>query len=152
MKQRVVEMVDAILKRMEEHPEAPHTENGIRSWLAQQGYNKRDIDDAIRLVRPRFAAPPQPTRPGPVSVRPLSEAEQQKLSPEAREALARLAYYTLIDPFEREMVLDRLNHFEGEVGLEELDYLLSWVVYSTRDFETQQTMYSVLEGQGETFH
>ena len=35
-------------------------------------------------------------------------------------------------------------------GIERIDE--SWVVYSTRDFETQQTMYSVLEGQGETFH
>jgi hypothetical protein len=50
------------------------------------------------------------------------------------------------------MVLDYLNHYEGEVGLEELDYLLSWMVCSNRDVEFQQTFYNVFEGKGDTVH
>jgi hypothetical protein len=45
-----------------------------------------------------------------------------------------------------------LGHFEGEVGLEELDYLLSWLVCGGRDVEFQQTVANVLEGRGDTFH
>jgi uncharacterized protein Smg (DUF494 family) len=85
-------------------------------------------------------------------VRLLSSYEEQRLTPEARNALARLDLYGLIEPHEREMILDRLNQFEGEVGLDELDYLLSWVVCSLRDVESQQTIYSVLEGGDNVVH
>jgi len=33
-----------------------------------------------------------------------------------------------------------------------LDYLLSWVVCGGRDVESQQTIFSVLEGDGGTLH
>ncbi len=152
MKQTIVKLVDEILRRIEEHPEGAPTESGIRLWLYQQGYSKRDIEDAMRLVRPRFQQQAQIPESRPVAVRPLSEYETAKLTPEARSALARLELYGLIDPYEREMVLDRLAHYEGEVGMEELDYLLSWLVCSSRDYETQQTLFGIFEGQNDTVH
>ena len=30
--------------------------------------------------------------------------------------------------------------------MDDLDYLLGWVIYSTRDVESQQTIYNVFEG------
>jgi uncharacterized protein Smg (DUF494 family) len=152
MRQTLIKLVDAILRRLEEHPEVSQTETGIRLWLTQQGYNKRDIEDALRLVRPRFAHNLPEYACRPTTVRPLSDAELQKLAPEARAALARLEIYNLLDPYEREMVLERLHQFEGIVGMDELDYLLSWVVYGSRDVETQQTMFNVLEGRRGTYH
>ena len=152
MKQSLMKLVDVILRKMEEQPEVRQSESGLRSWLAGEGYSKRDIDAAMKLVGPRFR--PQVRmedyRPGPV--RALSIFEEQKMSPEARSAFARLEFYGLIDPYEREMILDRLGHFDGEVGLEELDYLLSWVVCSARDYESQHTIYNVLEGETDKFH
>jgi len=152
MKQLVTKLVDVILKRLEEQPEAVPTENGIRSWLTGQGYKKRDIDAAIKLVAPRFLSVSREDALSHVPVRTLSLLEEYKLLPEARDALARLDMYGLIDPYEREMILDRLNHFDGLVGLDELDYLLSWVVCGGRDVESQQTIFSVLEGDGGTLH
>ena len=152
MKHALAELVDAILRRIDEHPEIPPTESGIRTWLTKEGYNKRDIEDAIRLIRPRFASAASMPPEGLAAARPLSPLEAGKLSPEARDALARLDMYGFIAPYEREMLLDRLNHFDGEIGLEELDYLLSWVVYGTRDFETQQALYQIVEGNGTTMH
>jgi len=81
-----------------------------------------------------------------------SAYEEYKLSPQARQALTRLEVYGLLEPYEREMILDYANHFEGHVDIEELDYLLSWMVCSNRDVECQQTFYSVFEGKGETLH
>ncbi len=152
MKQLVTKLVDVILKRLEEQPEVVPTENGIRSWLTGQGYKKRDIDAAIKLVAPRFLLVRRENVVSPVPARTLSLLEEYKLLPEARDALARLDMYGLIDPYEREMILDRLNHFDGLVGLDELDYLLSWVVCGGRDVESQQTIFSVLEGDGGTLH
>lgn len=152
MKQSLVKLVDVILRRIEEHPGTQVSESGIRSWLAGQGYNKRDIDAALKLVRPCMAGELRVQAHSPTTGRMFSAIEEYKLTTEARDALVRLELYDLISHQEREMILDRLNHFEGEVGLGELDYLLSWVVCGGRDVESQQTIFNVLEGQGDTLH
>ncbi len=148
MKAQLVELVGVILRRIEEQPGIPPSESRMRSWLVRQGYNKRDIDAAIKMVWERIisakAGPVAQRTPG--AVRQLSNYEAQKLSREAREALARLDLYELMDPMEREMLLDRLGQFEDEVGMEDLDYLLSWILCSTRDVESQQTIFNVFEG------
>ncbi|MCP4642959.1 MAG: DUF494 domain-containing protein [bacterium] len=151
MKQSLARLVDVILRRIEEQPDSPQSEKGLRSWLVRQGYAKRDIDAAMKLVLPRFqeymdGGPPF----RPTSVRALSPSEEHKLTGEARAALLRLEFYELVSPYERETILDRLNHFDGPVGMEELDYLLSWLVCGARDYESQQTIYGVLEGDGHT--
>jgi uncharacterized protein Smg (DUF494 family) len=151
MKHSLTKLVDVILRRIQENPEATPSEKGLRTWLARQGYDKRDIDAAMKLVVPRFAGAPMNEQPH-MTVRMLSAYEEYKLSIEARNALVRLEVYGLLSPYEREMVLDYLNHYEGEVGLEELDYLLSWMVCSNRDVEFQQTFYNVFEGKGDTVH
>ena len=153
MKPSLVKLVDVILRKIEEHPAgAQVSESGIRSWLVRQGYNKREIDAALKLVRPCLEPDHRIIQHSPVSARVLSALEEYKLTAEARDALVRLELYQLIDPQEREMILDRLNHFDSEVGIEELDYLLSWVVCGGRDVESQQTILNVLERQADTLH
>ena len=152
MKQSLIKLVDVILRRLEEQPDDRPSENGLRAWLKHEGYNKRDIDAAMKLVRPRFASSRHVESSRPGTIRMLSSEESRKLTPEARDALARLELYDLIAPFERELVLERIDQFEGRVGPEELEYLLSWVVYGTRDFESQHTIYNVLEGETDTLH
>ncbi len=159
MKQTLVKLVDVILRRIEEHPETRQNEGRIRSWLLRQGYNKRDIDAAIKLVRPKLAKSggPLDNRPPhgayrPTPVRRLLPFEEQKLTSEAQAALARLEQFELLSVHERELILDRLNHFDGPVGLEELDYLLSWLICSGRDYESQHTIYTVFEGEGGALH
>jgi uncharacterized protein Smg (DUF494 family) len=154
MKHSVTDIVDVILRRLQEHPEALPSEKGLRSWLSRQGYNKREIDAAIKLVKPGFPSVPHPMTPTQTqsSVRLLSILEEYKLTPEARNALARLELYGLLDPYDREMILDYLNHMDGEVGLDELDYLLSWMVCSGRDVAYQQTLFDVFEGKKDTKH
>ncbi len=152
MKATLIELVDVIVRRLQESSDARPSEKGLRSWLAHQGYNKRDIDAAIKMVRPRFAElktwAAQPSR----SVRTLAPYEEYKLSPEARSALVRLELYGLIEVQEREMILDHINQYEGMVGLAELDYLLAWLVCSNRDIAFQQTFYNVFEGKGDTLN
>jgi uncharacterized protein Smg (DUF494 family) len=152
MKHSVTDIVDVILRRLEEHPEALPSEKGLRSWLSRQGYNKHEIDAAMKLVQPGFASAIQPERQTQNSMRLLSIIEEYKLTPEARNALIRLELYGLLEPYDREMVLDYLNHFDGEVGLDELDYLLSWMVCSGRDVAYQQTLFDVFEGNKDTLH
>lgn len=152
MKQSLLELVNVILNRLQDQAEILPSETGLRRWLVRQGYTKGDIDAAIKLVRPRMSHMPHVEEHGPGAVRHLSAYERLRLSPEARNALARLDLYELLDPLEREMILDRLDHFDGEIGLPELEYLVSWVVCSTRDTESQNTIYNVLDSRKETMH
>ena len=152
MKQSLVELVDVILQKLQDGPGALPSESGIRTWLVRQGYAKRDIDAALKLIRPRMQNMPHVQECGPGNLRQLSTGETLKMTPGAREALVRLELYELIDPLEREMILERLDHFEGEVDLPELDYLVSWVVCGNRDVGHQQTIFNALEDKGETLH
>ncbi|GMW02140.1 MAG: hypothetical protein AMXMBFR84_32760 [Candidatus Hydrogenedentota bacterium] len=153
MKQSLVKIIDVILKRLEEHsPESLPSETGLRSWLVRQGYKKPDIDAAMRFVATHLRTRPKVRSYQPQPARQLSALEEYKLTPEARDGLARLEHYGLIDAAEREMLLDRLDHFEGEIGMGELDYLVAWLICSTRDYESQQTILSVMENQDMVFH
>ena len=152
MKHSLTDIVDVILRRLQERPGPVPSEKGLRTWLSRQGYNKREIDAAMKLVNPRFHSASYTAPQARTSVRLLSILEEYKLTPEARNALARLDLYGLLDPYDREMILDYLNHLEGEVGLAELDYLLSWMVCSGRDIGYQQTLFNVFEGKKDTLH
>lgn len=152
MKQALIKLVDVILQRIDSEPDKPLSESGLRSWLTDAGYHKRDIEAAMKVVRPRFEAWQDGRLAMPLPVRSLTYFERCKLRPEARDALIRLERYGLIDGYEREMILERLNHFDGDIGLSELDYLLSWVVCGARDVESQQTIYDVMDGSPNTLH
>lgn len=151
MKQSLTKLVDVILQKLAEQPDTASTEPGLRSWLKRQGYATRDIDAALKMVDPDFVRATG-GESGPGKVRQLSAYESYRLSPEARDALVRLELYELIDPYEREMLLERLDQFEGVVGLHDLDFLLHWLVCPTRDVEYQQTIFSVLDGPRGTVH
>jgi uncharacterized protein Smg (DUF494 family) len=152
MKQSLIELVDVILRRIQEQPERAKSESGLRKWLAGQGYKKRDIDAAMKLVGARIAPDQIAHQSQPAPIRALAEIEFHKMTAEARDALSRLEYYGLISPQEREAILDNVVQVDGRIGLDELDYLLSYIVCGGRDFESQQTIYNVMEGQTETFH
>lgn len=152
MKQSLIELVDVILRRIQEQPERAKSESGLRKWLAGQGYKKRDIDAAMKLVGARIAPDQMDHQSQPAPIRALAEIEFHKMTTEARDALSRLEFYGLISPQEREAILDNVIQFDGRIGLDELDYLLSYIVCGGRDFESQQTIYNVMEGQTETFH
>lgn len=155
MKQSLLKLLDVILDQMEDIPDLAASEGRLRSWLQSEGYNKRDIDQAIRLVGRRLASQNLANdmrRQARAGSRVLTPYEDFKLSREARNALVRLETYGLVDPYERELVLDRLSQFEGEIGLDELDFILAHAIYATRDYETQQTLMNVLDGERSVFH
>lgn len=150
MKQSLTKLVSVILQKLQERPDGLASEAGLRTWLLREGYAKNDIDVAMNMVRPRLEAGPHVMEGSPLVTRQLSDYESGKLSREARDALARLEMYDLLDPMERESVLDRIDQFEGEVGLADLDYLIAWLVFPHRDVEHQQAILRVLEGREQT--
>ena len=82
MKQSLVKLIDVILKRIEEQPETLPTETGLRTWLSRQGYKKRDIEDAMRLVSAQFRQAQRVEEFRPAPMRKLSPLEEHKLTTE----------------------------------------------------------------------
>ena len=143
MKEMVAELVHVILQRSQETGLSPVADKSIRTWLASKGYKKNDIEAAMKVVSQQKQRRPLAARN---PMRQLSPWEAAKMTPEARAALARLDQYEMLSGFEREMLLERVSQMEGEVTMDDLDYLLSWLLCSVRDFETQSTLFQVFEG------
>lgn len=159
---RLREAVDDIIRQIQGQKVPGRSqkamEKGIRSWLAGQGFNKGEIDAAMKLVRTAFSVsgtqPSDGERAAYIpeearGVRVLSAFEEYKLSSEARDALARLEMYGMLDAYEREVVLDYLNQYDGEVTLYDLESILSWLICGNRDVEFQQTFFGVFYGKDE---
>ena len=154
MKPQVHEIINVIRERFAEMPESAPSPQALKRWLSQQGYSRNDIDAAMGMIQ----AAQETQQPPYVMVEPVracrsfTAQEISKLTAEAREALQRLELYALVSLPELEAILDRLGQFEGEVGLEELDYLVSWIVCGNRDAQSQDMIYNVLENAPNTLH
>ncbi|MBI1318917.1 MAG: DUF494 family protein [Candidatus Hydrogenedens sp.] len=149
MKTSITELITVILQHLESQPGRRISDPVLRQWLSNKGYSRRDIETALRIMRPANAGPEER---GPGRVRHLSKWESLRMHPDVRSALARLDLYEMLDPFTREMVLERLQQLEGEVALDDLDSVLSWAFSRTHDCESLQTLYTIFDGASETLH
>lgn len=146
MKEMVAELVSVILQRSQETGVSPAADKNMRSWLSAKGYKKRDIEAAMKVIHSRLQSGPK-TNARHGAMRQLSAWEYSKMTAEARAALARLDQYEMLSGYEREMLLERVSQMEGEVTIDDLDYLVSWLLCSVRDVETQNTIYQIFEGE-----
>ena len=71
---------------------------------------------------------------------------------DVRNAMTRLELMGMIEPLEREMLLERFIHSEGLADMESLDYALSYIIGTGRNVEFQQAMLSIFEGFPPTLH
>ena len=144
MKQAIYEIIDAIIEQVSHQPKGPGMESHLRNWLVDKGFNLSDVNTALLYMRPHLQKVNANHRYAPGLVRHLSAYESHKISDEAQAALARLEMYELIDPLERELLIERLLQMDSDTSIEELDILLAWILYATRDVESQQTIYNVI--------
>lgn len=151
MKVSIAELVNVILERMATMRGKVPTEKAMRTFLLRQGYNRNDIDSAIEIINTHLAQKPvYSTLTTPM--RQLAFYETTKVSMEVHQAMTRLELMGLLDPFEREVLLERFIHSEGQADMESLDFALSYVIGTARNAEAQQTMLTVFEGYSPTLH
>lgn len=151
MKVSIAKLVNVILERMATARGKAPTEKAMRTFLLRQGYNRNDIDSAIEIINTHLAQKPVYSTQAP-PVRQLAFYESTKISMEVHQAMTRLELMGLLDPFEREVLLERFIHSEGQADMESLDFALSYVVGTARNAEAQQTMLTVFEGYSPTLH
>ena len=151
MKVSIAELVNVILERMATTRGKVPTEKAMRTFLLRQGYNRNDIDSAIEIINTHLAQKPVYSTLTP-PLRQLAFYETTKVSMEVHQAMTRLELLGLLDSFEREVLLERFIHSEGQADMESLDFALSYVIGTARNAEAQQTMLTVFEGFSPTLH
>ncbi|HOC70067.1 MAG: Protein Smg [Candidatus Hydrogenedentes bacterium ADurb.Bin101] len=151
MKVSLTKLVDVILEHVASSKGKVPTEKSMRSFLLRQGYTKKDIDSAIEIINTHLNQKPAYLRYAP-PMRQLAFYESMKISLDVHHAITRLELLGLIEPLEREVLLERFIHADGQADMESLDYALSYLVGPGRNAETQQTMIAVLEGYSPTVH
>lgn len=145
MKPPITKLVDKIIRKLQESGTDLPSKAGIRTWLTKQGYASTDVEAAIDVLSENWTEP-GPTG-APVQTRVLSPYESYFLSREALSALTRLETYGMIGPSERELILDRLDQFDGEMDVAALEYLLTTQICPNYDIAHQQMLYQVLDGR-----
>jgi uncharacterized protein Smg (DUF494 family) len=150
MKRSITKIVDKIIRKIQESSREIPSEAGIRSWLTKEGYSTKDVEAAIKVVKPELNM--RSEQHVFSQMRVLSPYESLLMTPEARAALTRLEIYGIIGPQEREIILDRLDQFDGELDLDALEYMISTYVCSGLDVAHQQMIYQVLDGKKDIYH
>ncbi len=151
MKASVAELVTVILEKLDTVSEKPPTEKAMRSFLIEQGYNRRDIDSAFKMINTHLSEKPilQETAP---AIRQLAFFESTKVQTDVHQAMTRLELMGLLEPLEREMLIERFVHSEGQADMEALDFALSYIIGAGRNIESQQAMLAVFDGYSPTMH
>jgi uncharacterized protein Smg (DUF494 family) len=151
MKISVAELVNVILEQMSGTTEKPFTEKAMRSRLIKQGYKRSDIDSAFKLINTHLSEKPVLNETTP-SIRHLAYYESNKIQTDVHHAMTRLELMGMLEPYEREMLLERFIHSEGQADMEALDFALSYIIGTGRNAEFQQAMLSIFEGFSPTLH
>ncbi len=151
MKVTVAKLVSVILEKLEATGDKPPTEKAMRVYLMRQGYKRTDIDTALEFINTNLTDAPVYSDQMP-AMRQLAFYETTKVGREVHHTMARLELLGLLNPMEREMLLERFIHSEGQADMESLDFALAYMVGTTRNAETQQALLSAFEGYGPTVH
>lgn len=151
MKPAITKLVDKIIRKLQESGGDAPSEAGLRIWLRREGHPAKDVDAALAVVRPELS--PQPNQGvAPRSTRVLSPWEAYFLTPEARAALSRLEMYGVIGATEREMILERLDQYDGEVDMSTLEYMLTTQICPGLDVAHQEMVYQIFDGRTDMYH
>ncbi len=151
MKASVAELVSVILDKMDTVNNRRSSEKAMRSFLIEQGYNIRDIDSAFQLINTHLCERPVIQERTP-ALRQLAFFESTKVNGEVHQAMTRLELMGLLEPLEREMLLERFIHSEGQADMEALDFALSYIIGAGRNAESHQAMLAVFDGYPPTMH
>ena len=139
------EIIAVIMNEVEQHPNKPHMEASLRSYLVRKGFKPEDVVFALYMLRNHIEESSTCTLTDPGAIRQFIPYEANKIrNPEVRSALARLELYKLISSLERELIIERLVQFDGEITFFELEFVVTWVIAGTRNVDAANTTFSVL--------
>lgn len=103
----------------------------IADELVEKGFRRSDIEQVLNTMTPDIEGDPLPVQAGAErrTLRVFAPLEMMRLSPQARGYLLELEYNGLLDPGDREEIIERALLFPAvEVGVEHLQQVLRAVL------------------------
>lgn len=151
MKATVQNLVYMILLRLAASNGSLPLGEGLRAELEEAGYNGSDIEVAIEYVSDRVKDH-QSFDPAFPARRHLNYFESLKINSDVLETLIKLEQMGLIEPIEREVLLEGFQQTDGRADLDELDFALSIMISPKRNNEAQNALMTVSDGYIPTYH
>jgi uncharacterized protein Smg (DUF494 family) len=151
MKSTVQNLVYVILMRLASSNGTVSLGEGLRSELQTAGYLDTDIEVAFAYLAERINGSKSVEASFPAR-RHLNFFEALKVNMEVLETLFKLEQMGLIDPMEREVLIEGFQHGDGPADIEDLEYALTVIIGPKRNNEAQNTLMAVSDGYIPTYH
>jgi len=155
MQHRLGKLLESIMKEIADSADVSVHNDQIRQRLAKRGYKKTDIEAALRMVHAVSAPavtdrdPAERKRTATERSRPvyrvLSPWERTKLTRDGHQELLRLDRTGLLQPDERESVLDRVMEVEGTVDGHEIRALVAWTILPSRHISRHRILLDLID-------
>jgi uncharacterized protein Smg (DUF494 family) len=134
MTARVLEMVSLFLRKTMEEGLEGSARDDLVDTLVEQGHNPNEINVALSIVEKiqQRLDSPMPGAQRPCHERFFLDLEEFHLPPEVRGYLNQLVGMGVLDPLQREDIIERTLLMEPEdVTLEEVEYLVEETLAGT---------------------
>lgn len=141
MQDRILEIVVYLMNRLTDHQGSMGSIDEMSADLRSMGFTDNEISSAYSWLLKHFEDYPDSfsftdTKINSRSVRVLSHAEREVISPEAYGYLLQLRQLGLLTAEQLEMILDRCTLFVNElIGVDEMKLLASVAMFETSSSE-----------------
>ncbi|HNZ48403.1 MAG TPA: DUF494 family protein [Candidatus Hydrogenedentes bacterium] len=151
MKNDVQNLVTIIMQRIAASNGAVSVGDVLRAELQKDGFKEKDINVAFEFVSSGMQGKMSFDLKFPAR-RHLNVFESFKIQEEVMETISKLEQMGLLDPMEREALLENIQHSDGRADKDDLEYALSVMLAPKRNSEAQNALLTVSEGYTPTFH
>ena len=144
MKETVLDVLMYLFETFVDSDDEPEpNRNELKEELARAGFGDREIDRALDWLDSLNATEVTSTAPQSAAMRVFDAAEQERLDARARGYLLHLEQIGILQPQQRDLVIDRLLALDNdEIDVEQTKWVVMMVLFSQPG---QQDAYAQME-------
>jgi Smg protein len=144
MKETVLDVLMYLFESFVDGDDEPEpNRNELKEELEHAGFGDREIDRALDWLDGLNATEAASSAPCSTAIRLFSDSEQERLDATARGYLLHLEHIGILQPVQRELVIDRLLALDhDEIDVEQTKWVVMMVLFSQPG---QQEAYAQME-------
>jgi Smg protein len=144
MKETVLDVLMYLFESFVDSDDEPEpNRNELKEELEHAGFGDREIDRALDWLDGLNATEAASSAPCSTAIRLFSDSEQERLDATARGYLLHLEHIGILQPAQRELVIDRLLALDhDEIDVEQTKWVVMMVLFSQPG---QQEAYAQME-------
>ncbi len=132
MKESVLDVLMYLFESFADSEDEPEPDrNELKEELERAGFHDREIDRALDWLDGLNSAGATSNAPQQMALRVFDTAEQERLDPPSRGYLLHLEQIGILQPIQRELVIDRLLALDSEeIDVEQTKWVVMMVLFS----------------------